>query len=164
MTGKIFKTAMIAVAAMFIAGTVNAQTWKGVVMHNGYYCYSLKTANNITVYSALGVSQIFIKISVPFKWDDETRVGYVQYFVENLLTGECDTQSTTFSYHNGWLYFGEYLFDWCGNYPCNNYTITLYENNDAGRNVGRKVVVNLYLNNLNTSQMVMNKQAFETYW
>jgi hypothetical protein len=153
--------------------SAKAQTWKGPVTHNGFSCYSLKTADNGNVYAAKGIDGytgevLAIKISVPFNWGD-TGTGNVQVFRETLATGEYYTQQVFCHYHNGWLYYTELLPEWCGsskrgNYPCHNYTITLYENNDGGSKAGRKLVVNLYLNKLNTSQMVMNKQAFETYW
>jgi hypothetical protein len=167
------KVILILAAAVCCGMSVKAQTWKGAVTHNGYYCHSLNNADNITVYAAKGVEDytgevLAVKISVPFDWGN-TGTGDVQVFQENLATGEYYTQQVFCHYHNGWLYYTEFLHEWCGSYrrgkyPCHSYTITLYENNDGGSKAGRKLAVNLYLNNLNTSQMIMNKQAFDTYW
>jgi hypothetical protein len=159
---------------MLLCLSSNAQTWQGQVTHNGYSCYSLTTADNIKVYAAKGVdgymgTALFIKIKVPYNWGN-TSTACVKYFKENLVTGETDAQASFFNYKNGYLYFVEYLTDWCstndrrGNYACNNYSITLYEKNDHGNSGGRKAVVNLHFEKLNANNMPMNKMAFETYW
>lgn len=112
---------------------------------------------------------LFIKMKVPYNWGNIS-TGCVKYFKKNLITGETDSQSSFFNYKNGWLYFIEYLQDWCslndrrGNYPCNTYTITIYEKNDHGNSGGRKIVVNTNLDKLNTNQMLMNEVSFDTYW
>ena len=168
------KTVLILTAVLFFGIIANAQVWQENVSHNGYSCFSLKTANNSTIYAAKGVEgymgeAVFIKIQVPYDWGN-TGTGCVRYFKENLITGETDSQTSFFHYHNGWLYFIEYLSEWCsgnqrrGSYPCNNYTITIYEKNNHGNSPGNKMVVNLHFDKLNTAKMPMNKLSFETHW
>ena len=171
---KMKKVFLLFVAVVGFAISVKAQTWDGVVSHNGYSCYTLKNSNNITVYAARGVESnmgeaLFVKIRVPYNWGN-TSTGCVNVFAENLVTGAINSQSSYFHYYNGWLYFTEYLFEWCsgdvrrGSCPCNNYTITIYEKNDHGREVGNKIVVNMCFDRLNAVTMPMNKVSFETYW
>jgi len=167
------KTVLITLATLFLGITANAQTWQENISHHGYSGSSLKTPDNITVIAAKGMEgnceAIFIKIRVPFHWGD-IGTGFVNVFAENPTTGEKNSQSSHFHYHNGWLYFVEYLNAWCsgntrrGNYPCNTYTITIYEKNDHGGKPGNKIVVNTHLDKLNTARMTLNKVSFETYW
>jgi len=174
MTQQEFKTILFSIALIFISLTVSAQVWQGPVTHNGYSCWTLKTTNNITVYAAKGMSGnqevLFMKIRVPYRWSDVGRTACVNYYTENQASGAKGTHSTYFDYYNGWMYFIEFLYEWCsgdqrrGSFPCNTYMITMYEKNDHGNNPGNKTIVDIHLNKLNTARMVMNKQSFETHW
>jgi len=169
---------LLLVAVLILTTSItHAQTWQHNLKHNGYACSMLKTSDNITIIAAKGIAgnmgpALFIKIKVPYKWGSTSvgGTGCVKYVRKHLITGELDSQTSYFNYKDGWLYFEEYLWEWCtmntkrGNYPCYTYTITLYENNDHGRSTGKKTVVNVNFDKLNTIQMKMNEVAFETHW
>ena len=167
------KKIMIFAVIICFGFAAKAQGWQGNT-HNGYYCYSLKTTDNIIIHAAKGIDgymgeALFVKIKVPFNWGNIS-TGNVKYFKKNLITGASESNSSFFGYQNGWLYFVEFLTEWCsvndrrGNYPCHTYTITLYEKNDHGDSGGRKITVNTNLDKLNATQMIMNETPFETYW
>lgn len=171
MNAKFLKTGLIAI---FLLGkSLHAQVWQENVNHNGYNCFVLKTSDNISVYVAKGMEgsneMLFFKIRVPYNWGN-SGTGLVKYFSENMTTKQTSSESSYFHYNNGYLYFTDYLWEWCsgdvrrGNYPCSTYTITIYEKNDHGRTQGNKIVINLQLDKLNTARMIMNRQSFETYW
>jgi len=168
------QTLFLATALFFFGISAFAQEWQHNLKHNGYACSMLKTADNVTIIAAKGMAEnmgpaLFIKVKVPYNWGN-TGTGCAKYVKKNLVSGELSSQSDYFNYKDGWLYFNEYLYEWCtfntkrGNYPCNTYTLTLYEQNDHGRNTGKKTVVNISLDKLNTTQMRMNEVAFETHW
>jgi hypothetical protein len=167
------RTILIIITLFFLSITLHAQVWQHHFKHHGYACSMLKTSNEITVLAAKGMAgdyeTLFIKIKVPYDWGNIS-TGCVKYFRKNLISGDMDSRESFFNYKNGWLYFVEDLGEWCtgrdkrGNYPCNTYTITLYENNDHGSSAGKKTVVNISLDKLNTAQMKMNEVAFETHW
>ena len=110
-----------------------------------------------------------MKIQVPYNWG-KTSTGHVNIFMENKASGDQSSHSINYNYREGWLYIVEHLSTWCngdirrGNYPCNTYVVTIYENNDNGINPGKRIVVNTHLDKLNTARMHMNKVYIETHW
>ena len=167
-------TFLITTALFFISIASQAQVWQVSGAHNGYSCLMMKTSDNVTVYAAKGMiysnEALFFKIRVPFDWNDRGGTGCVGVFSENIVTKAKSSQTSYFDYRNGWLYFTEYLWEWCsgvqqrGDFPCNTFVITLYEKNDHGRAPGKKIVVDMKLDKLNVSRMPMNRQNFETHW
>ena len=128
--------------------TANAQTWQGIIIHNGFYCYYLGSEENPDVFAAreinaLGIEWVYVKIKSPIDLGNTSTAW-----------AKIDGIATACSYHNGWIYLQ--LLN-----PGYNY-ITVYQ--DALMLTGGETVT-LNLRNLNISQMRVNDhKAFDLYW
>jgi hypothetical protein len=149
------KILMILVALIGFGTGAGAQSWQGVVIHNGYKCYSLGSLVNHTVLAAkgqnvVGSEWILVKIKSPYRWSSTNTA--------NVTIGDTDTQ---LHYNNGWVYLSLLV---CGNKVCNSNSydsITLYQDNNW-KGSSRKIT--LSLKTLRVDNMPFNSGEFETYW
>ncbi|MDR1056193.1 MAG: hypothetical protein LBL90_10350 [Prevotellaceae bacterium] len=140
---------------ILIIGAVNAQSWQGIVTHNGYLCHSLGSLVNHTVLAAkgkdaLGAEWINVKVKSPYRWSDT-----------HTANATINGISTQLHYSKGRIYLSVLV---CGNKVCNSEiydNIILYQNNDWQ---GNSRAVTLSLKTLEINKLPLNSKEFETYW
>jgi hypothetical protein len=136
--------------------SADAQSWQGIVTHNGYQCHSLGSLVNHTVLAGLSTDEVgnkvlHVKVKTPFQLQGGT--AWVKIDGSDI--------ATALHYKNGWAYYDWYV------YAPNGYgenlpkTFTFYKDNDDEKQ-SKTVTVNLH--KLYIPNLAMNKKPFVTYW
>ena len=162
---KHLKAIFLFVAFLSVVSTASAQSWQGIVKHNGYSCHSMGSLVNHTVLAAkttdvVGREMLHIKFKIPYNWGN-TSSACVNVRQTNIPSGKEHTGGTHLGYKNGWVYITQYLL--CENTPCETYIVTVYKDNDWGTSKGEQRVYNLKLESLKPGNLALNGEM-ELYW